>query len=157
AFADETVLSANFPLRSEWEKYPLQLEYFGEHLAGVTFYERLHELMKAPEDNKEVLELYYLCLLLGFKGKYKVINEEQLRVVIDEVTECMRRLGRLHNGVLSPHWKVTDQPELITSYSIPTWVKISGAATVGLLLLSYLVFSFWLNSDLRVAIKELLR
>src|SRR5262249_49471181 len=57
AFADETVLSANFPLRSEWEKYPLQLEYFGEHLAGVTFYERLQELMKAPEENAEVLEL----------------------------------------------------------------------------------------------------
>jgi type VI secretion system protein ImpK len=157
AFADETVLSASFPLRSEWEKYPLQLEYFGEHLAGVTFYERLHELMKAPEENIEVLELYYVCLLLGFKGKYKVTNEEQLRVVVDDVTECMRRLGRLHNGILSPHWRVTDQPQLITSHAIPTWVKTSGVVTVALLLLSYLVLSFWLNSDLRVAIRELLR
>src|SRR5438876_927376 len=41
AFVDETVLTANFPLREEWERVPLQLEYFGEHLAGVKFFERL--------------------------------------------------------------------------------------------------------------------
>src|SRR5690242_10830543 len=41
AFADETVLTNDFPLRDQWEKNPLQLEYFGEHLAGVKFFERL--------------------------------------------------------------------------------------------------------------------
>src|ERR1043165_2697449 len=45
AFIDETVLIADFPLREEWEKYPLQLEYVGEHLAGLTFFERLEAMM----------------------------------------------------------------------------------------------------------------
>ncbi|MBC7796657.1 MAG: DotU family type IV/VI secretion system protein, partial [Pyrinomonadaceae bacterium] len=40
AFVDETVLTNDFPLKEEWEKYPLQLEYFGEQLAGVKFFDR---------------------------------------------------------------------------------------------------------------------
>ena len=157
AFTDETVLTASFPLRSEWEKYPLQLEYFGEQLAGVKFYERLEGLMKAPEENADVLELYYLCLLIGYKGKYKIYFEDQLRGVIDEVAECLRRVNRLRAGAISPHWKATDQPPLVASQGIPTWAKISGAAALGLLLLFYVVFSFWLDSSMRLAIKELLR
>src|SRR6187401_2087061 len=31
SFVDETVLSNNFNLKEEWEKNPVQLEYFGEH------------------------------------------------------------------------------------------------------------------------------
>ena len=157
AFADETVLTASFPLRSEWEKYPLQLEYFGEQLAGVKFYERLEELMKSPEENADVIEVYYLCLLVGYKGKYKIYFEDQLRGVIDQVADCLRRANRLRAGALSPHWRVTDQPQLVTNQGIPTWAKISGAAAVGLILLFYCVFSFWLESSLGSAIRDLLR
>src|SRR5215472_7174256 len=62
AFVDETVLTANFPLRDEWEKVPLQLEYFGEHLAGNKFFDRLDELVKQIETEADVVEVYYLCL-----------------------------------------------------------------------------------------------
>lgn len=157
AFADETVLTADFPLRHEWEKYPLQLEYFGEQLAGVKFYERLEELMKSAEENADVIEVYYLCLLVGYKGKYKIYFEDQLRGVIERVEDCLRRVNRLRIGALSPHWKANDQPPLVSLQGIPMWAKISGAAGLGLIVLMYSVFSFWLNSDITAAIKELLR
>src|SRR5215208_7407565 len=54
AFIDETVLIADFPLREEWEKYPLQLEYVGEHLAGLTFFERLEAIMKNSEAEADI-------------------------------------------------------------------------------------------------------
>jgi len=157
AFTDETVLTASFPLRSEWEKYPLQLEYFGEQLAGVKFFDRLDDLMKSPEENADVIEVYYLCLLVGYKGKYKIYFEDQIRGVIDQVAECLNRVNRLRAGALSPHWKATDQPRLLTNQGVPTWAKISGAAAIGLVLLLYLVFSYWLDSSLKLAIKDLLR
>src|SRR5688572_18201365 len=75
AFVDETVLGANFPLREEWEKFPLQLEHFKEHLAGVKFFEKLEELLKNIETEAGVVEVYYLCMLLGFKGQHKVYME----------------------------------------------------------------------------------
>ena len=44
AFVDEAVLAGN--LKEEWEKYPLQLEYFREALAGMKFFDRLDDLVK---------------------------------------------------------------------------------------------------------------
>ena len=157
AFADETVLTATFPLRDEWEKYPLQLEYFGEQLAGVKFFERLEELMKVPEENADVIEVYYLCLLIGYKGKYKIYLEEKLKGVIENVAESLRRVNRLQSGELSPHWKITDQPERKRETAIPTWAKVSGVIALSLLVLFYLVFRFWLNSTVTNSTGELLR
>ena len=35
ALMDEIILSSDFPIREDWERAPLQLRLFGEHLAGV--------------------------------------------------------------------------------------------------------------------------
>src|SRR4051794_17085114 len=62
AFIDETVLSPQnaFPFRSEWERNPLQLVYFDEHLAGLKFFEKLDSLMENMAENVDVVEVYYL-------------------------------------------------------------------------------------------------
>ena len=159
AFVDETVLTADFPLREEWEKYPLQLEYVGEHLAGLTFFDRLDEMMKSSESEAEidVIEVCYLCLLLGYKGKYNIYYEEQLRSVIENVADFLRRAGRLRAGSLSPHWKVTDQPEPQKDPGLPAWMKIGGGVAVGLFILIYMILNFLLSSDINSAKEQLLR
>ena len=157
AFADETVLTADFPLRDEWEKYPLQLEYFGEHLAGRKFFERLEELMKDAESQADVIEVYYICLLVGYKGKYKIYLEDQLKIVIEAVADCLRRVNRLRAVALSPHWKVSDQPQIVTVAGLPRWVKISGGLGLGLAFFIFLIFHFWISNNLNAAIKDLLR
>src|SRR5262245_26077062 len=90
AFVDETVLAGGFPLREEWERYPMQLEYFKEALAGNKFFERLDWLLKQGESEADVVEVYYLCLLFGFKGKYDVFLEDQLPAVVSNVAEHLR-------------------------------------------------------------------
>ncbi len=158
AFVDETVLADNkFPLREEWEKYPLQLEYFGEHLAGVKFFERLEELLKNTEANADVIEVYYLCMLLGFKGKYRKYLEDQLKAVIQNTADHLRRVNRLYEGELSPHWKVTDQPEPPSKPGIPLWVKISAGAGVGLAIMIFMILKLLLRSDIKQAVEQLLR
>jgi type VI secretion system protein ImpK len=159
AFIDETVLIADFPLREEWEKYPLQLEYVGEHLAGLTFFERLEAMMKKPdgEADLDVVEVCYVCLLLGYKGKYNIYYEEQLRGVIDHIAEFLRRAGRVQAGALSPHWKVTDQPEPVKDAGIPAWVKAAGSAGISLVILIYVLFNYLLASELYRAKEQLLR
>lgn len=159
AFVDETVLTADFPLREEWEKYPLQLEYVGEHLAGLTFFDRLEEMMKTAESEAEidVIEVLYLCMLLGYKGKYNIYYEEQLKGVIENVADYLRRAGRLRAGGLSPHWKVTDQPEPRKDPGIPRWVMIGGGVAVGLFIFVYMILNFLLRSDISAAQEQLLR
>jgi type VI secretion system protein ImpK len=159
AFIDETVLTADFPLREEWEKYPLQLEYVGEQLAGLTFFERLDALMKSAEGDgdNDVIEVGYLCLLLGYKGKYNIYYEEQLKGVIENVADYLRRAGRLRSGALSPHWKVTDQPKPLSDRGLPRWAKIGGGVALALAVLIYTILSFVLITDLNAAKERLLR
>lgn len=157
AFMDETVLTNDFPLREEWEKFPLQLEYFGEHLAGVKFFERLDDLLRSIETEADVVEVYYVCMLLGFKGKYKIYLEDQLKGVIENTADHLRRVGRLQEGELSPHWRVTDQPEPPRDKGLPLWAMISAGAGLALAIIIYLALNFVLTKNLNEAIDQLLR
>ena len=160
AFVDETVLAGGFSIREEWGRYPLQLEYFKEHLAGTKFFDRLDVLLKRAEAEADVIEIYYLCLLLGYKGKYHIFLEDQLPEVIGRVAEALRRVGRLRSGLLSPHWKASDQPApaaAAPAVALPSWVKIGLAAALGLVILGFVIFTWLLNSSLSALRQELLK
>src|SRR2546423_5849740 len=156
AFVDETVMTANFPLKEEWEKNPLQLEYFGEHLAGVKFFEKLDELIKHIQTEADVVEVYYVCMLLGFKGKYKVYTEDQLKDVIRATADQLRAAGRLQEGDLSPHWRVLDRQEPRRDPGLPLWAKIGAGVFACLAILIYMVLIFLLKSDVNAAKEQLL-
>jgi type VI secretion system protein ImpK len=156
SFVDETVLTSDFPLREDWERNPLQLEYFGEHLAGKKFFMRLDNLL-AEEGNADVVEIYYVCLLLGFKGMYKIYPDERIKLEIEKVANYLRRANRLLPVALSPNWKVGDQPEPEPEPELPVWVKIGGVALAGLAILLYLVFNFLLVGDMNAAKDQMLR
>lgn len=154
AFVDETVLAGGFPpLREAWERYPLQLEYFKEALAGNKYFERLEGLIKQGE--VDVIEVYYLCLLFGFKGKYSVFLEDQLPGVINAAAEFLRGAGRLRPGALSPHGLLNDQPEPPPPEpELPRWIKLSALAAAAVMVFSYLILNWSLLSTLENAMRE---
>ncbi len=163
AFVDETALAANFPLREEWEKYPLQLQYFGEHLAGNKFFERLDELLRRPATDihanaiAEAVEVYYLCLLLGYKGRYNIFYESELTGVIERTAQHLRQIGRLQAGGLSPHWRQDDQPPLPRDPGLPRWATLGGAALLALIVLLFIILKFMVEGGAADAQQRLLR
>jgi type VI secretion system protein ImpK len=67
AFIDERILKSNWPGRAEWMNNPLQLQIYREFRAGENFFARMGNLLqRAP--TSAALEIYYLCLALGFEG-----------------------------------------------------------------------------------------
>jgi len=78
AYIDEIIACSQWPGRAEWLKEPLQVMLFHEHLAGENFFKRLDQLQEYPQKNINLLELYYVCMQLGFKGKYRISSPEQL-------------------------------------------------------------------------------
>jgi len=69
---DESVLKLQSPAFVDWAQRPMQEEMFGHNRAGEVFFDNLRTLL-ARQDSQETadcLELYCLCMLLGFKGKY---------------------------------------------------------------------------------------
>jgi type VI secretion system protein ImpK len=101
AFLDESVLTSRNPVFVNWPRLPLQAELFGHQLAGEIFFQELQKQLNRSDSQEtaDLLEIYYLCLLLGFKGRYAAGGD--LRSVMAATQEKIRRIrGPL--GALSP-------------------------------------------------------
>lgn len=138
AFVDETVLTNNFPLKNEWEKNPLQLEYFGEQLAGNKFFEKLEAMLNQIEVTADAVEIYYFCMLLGFKGRYAIYEQEKLLAIMQNTANALVKAGKIKPVELSPHWLANDQPVPVERRGMPTWAKIAAGAGLALALIIYL-------------------
>ena len=75
ALADEMALGMSENVRRYWMANLLQLRYFNENVAGEGFFGKL-ESVRRDARRTEVLEVFYLCLLLGFQGKYAIRGGE---------------------------------------------------------------------------------
>lgn len=139
SFVDETVLTNNFHLKEEWEKYPLQLEYFGEQLAGNKFFDKLASMIKQIEQTADAVEIYYYCMLLGFKGRYGVYEQEKLLAIMQQTANALVKAGKIRPTELSPHWLANDQPKPPEKRGMPVWAKIGAASGLGLAFIVYLV------------------
>ena len=82
--------------------------FFGDNIAGEEFYNRLQKLQANAEKKKDTLEVYYLCLSLGFEGKYKVLNPEERSGLLEESGRKLRRAKIRISSALSPHGNRTD-------------------------------------------------
>ena len=67
AWVDETLLSSQWQDKDHWQKESLQRLYYQTADAGELFFERLNAV--GPHQ-RDVREVYYLCLAMGFKGRY---------------------------------------------------------------------------------------
>jgi len=90
AWADEMVNWSGWKGATEWERDPLQLQLFSTRHAGVEFFEHLSKLGR---DQAAALEVYFLCLALGFQGQYAG-HEGDRHAVVQETLEKLRRSGR---------------------------------------------------------------
>jgi type VI secretion system protein ImpK len=139
AFVDETVLTNNFPLKNEWEKNPLQLEYFGEQLAGNKFFDKLEAMLKQIEVTQDAVEIYYFSMLLGFKGRYAVYEQDRLLATMQETANALVKVGKIKSVELAPHWLANDQPKPPEKRGMPVWAKIGVIGGLGLAVVVYFV------------------
>src|SRR3954454_19417631 len=74
AFVDESILNLRHPIFADWPRQPLQEERYGHHVAAKTFFQNLQKLLSRNNTSQlsAPLEIYYLCLLLGFAGRYSL-------------------------------------------------------------------------------------
>ncbi|HVX65077.1 MAG TPA: DotU family type IV/VI secretion system protein [Bryobacteraceae bacterium] len=154
AFLDESILNLQQPVFAEWPRKPMQEELFGVHVAGEIFFNTVQRLLAQQDahDVADVLEIYLLCLLLGFRGRYGVGGQGELRNVIDAIAEKLRRI-RGYSPDLSPAWAIP--PGAIKLTQSDPWVKRllwTAVACFALVVILFGVFKLSLGSgasDLR--------
>ncbi|MBA4156467.1 MAG: DotU family type IV/VI secretion system protein [Gemmatimonadetes bacterium] len=151
AFLDESVLNSNQPSFASWPRQPLQEEIFGDHMAGETFFLHLKELLgrQDSEELADLLEVFQLCLLLGFRGRYGVGDPGGLDGLIAAVQEKILRVRGGHPP-LSPQWKLPDD-EAVTVARDP-WVPRLAVVALASCVVALLLFLFFrLSLDAGVA------
>jgi len=94
AFLDESVLNSKSPAFASWASKPLQEELFREFVAGETFFVKLESLLRANDSKNiaDVLEVYQLCLLLGYQGRHTVGNRGELQAIKQAIADKIRRI-----------------------------------------------------------------
>lgn len=86
AWIDEMILGSQWKERNRWLSEKLQYVYFDTGDAGEVFFEYLNKL--GPHQ-MEVREIYYLCLSMGFMGRYV---DEGDRLLLDPLKSSNLKL-----------------------------------------------------------------
>jgi type VI secretion system protein ImpK len=107
AAIDEAILQSNFAIKDDWYLAPLQRMLFGDQLAGTNFFEHLEGLRQDGHHRIQALEVFHLCLLLGFRGKYYFEGEEKLGFLIAKLGDEIARIRSKRAG-FSPFWAIPD-------------------------------------------------
>ncbi|HZU21610.1 MAG TPA: DotU family type IV/VI secretion system protein [Terriglobales bacterium] len=138
AFIDESVLNSRNPVFADWSRRPLQEELYGRHIAGELFFETLQQLLTRLDsiETADLLEVYYLCLALGYRGRY-VGAPGELAAIMQAVKEKMRRC-RPSSPALSPRWQLPD--EAIRTATNDAWVGRLVWVAAGCLAFAVLLF-----------------
>jgi type VI secretion system protein ImpK len=109
AFLDEVILTASGT--TDWVGKSLGEELFNQRDAGEHFFKRL-DALRANRDSQnlaEILEVYYLCLLLGYEGKFAGGSRGELLQIMANLRERIERiLGR--DPEFSPDRMLPDEP-----------------------------------------------
>jgi len=154
AFLDESVLrSGDSELRRHFELQPLQFRYFGVHLAGEGFFEKVDALRADVKQNLDVLEVYHLCLALGFEGKFSLGQKDQLRYLANSLGQDIARYRKAPKA-LSPDWALPDQVSQMLRHEVPLWVYLVLIALVCVAV--YLTLDWLLDKDV-AALSEQIR
>jgi type VI secretion system protein ImpK len=143
---DEAVLNTPWGANSVWRTHSLLSTFHNDTRGGEKFFVLLKEAAQDPATNLQLLELMYVCLALGFQGRYRVIDrgEAQLAELRERLAQIIRTQRGQFERELSPHWQgVVDRRNPLMRF-VPLWVV--GALAGVLLLALYVGLSFSLNA-----------
>jgi type VI secretion system protein ImpK len=132
ATVDELILMSQFKVRDAWQRQPLQLQFFGEQLAGEQFFAKLETLRREGAARVQILEVFHMCLLMGFQGKYIIEGSEKLNYLTARLGDEIAHL-KGSRATFAPHWAPPDQVTNRLKNEVPLWVIASVFALLGLL------------------------
>ncbi|SHM32331.1 type VI secretion system protein ImpK [Duganella sacchari] len=131
AALDEIILSSQFSMRFAWERRPLQLVIFGDQLAGEHFFDRLEALRSAGSNRLAALQVFHMCLLIGFRGKYTLDASDKLAYLTARLGEEIAHMQGKSKG-FAPQAERPDQIVHKLRSNTPLWAMAAVFGAIGL-------------------------
>ena len=137
AALDDTALATPWGQASSWSQRSLSSTYHQDLRSGERFFDMLAGLQKDPGRYLAALEVCYLCLSLGLRGRYRL--DARGTAEIERIREGLYQLLSRANGAwereLSPQWRGVDAPHHGPGRRVPAWAL--AAVAVSLLAMGY--------------------
>ena len=132
ASLDDVVQNTPWGSRGPWADASLVSTFHQEVKSGDRFFELLARLRESPGRFLPVIELMYLCMSLGMRGRYRLrprgpaehdsVREETYLVIV-------RQRGMAEKE-LSPRWRGVSAPYRALRREIPVWLAALIAAGI---------------------------
>ena len=133
-YVDSAILNTPWGAQGDWAGQSLLVLFHKEVSGGEKFFDILGRLRSDPIRYIDLIELAYVCLALGYEGKYRhdPNGQGQLAQLQHDLYRLIREQRQVRDEDLSPHWKgVEDRRNPIVRY-VPWWI----VAAVGLAILT---------------------
>ena len=147
ATIDDLVLSTPWGSHSAWTTQSLTSLFHNEVSGGERFFDILDQMEREIGKHGDVVELMFVCLCLGFEGRYRVLprGSASLAELRDNVFRRIRQRRPDYERELSPHWRGVGAAYTGLRNRVPIW--IIGVGTIALMLLMYLGINLLLGSQ----------
>ncbi len=116
-----------------WARFSLLAEFHNEASGGEKVFQLMARLAEKPEANRDLLELIYAAISLGFEGRYRVINggKAQLEAVRAKLAQILAQVRGGYPAPLAQHWAGHPLPERKGL----SWLPLALTAVLSLLVL----------------------
>jgi type VI secretion system protein ImpK len=141
---DDVVLNTPWGATSDWASHSLVVTFHPGVRSGDQFFDQLRQLRKDPDRFLPTIELMYLCLSLGFMGRYRQSQADggELERLRSETHAIIAARRGPADQALSRRWQGISAPYRSSRGRLPVWVAVvvAVAACGGLF--------FWVSSSL---------
>jgi type VI secretion system protein ImpK len=123
-----------------WARHSLLAEFHNESFGGEKVFQLMARLAEKPDANRDLLELIYAALALGFEGRYRVVDggKAQLEAVRARLAQVVRQQQGSYPPALAQRWAGTP----VAARKALGWLPLAVAAAGTLLLLGLLYAAF---------------
>lgn len=160
SFIDEAVMGTPWGAQSIWAERSLLSIYHNETWGGEKFFTILSRMMLDPEKYRDILEFLYLCLCLGFKGRYgvQVNSNDDLQNIITKLHKILRQMRGETPEWINTAYKNVAPSHIKIGSQWPWWSP--WAATAVVLVAAFAIYTIVLNgttTEVLRSLNELLR
>lgn len=144
---DEAVVCTSWGVESAWAKYSLLASFHNETFGGEKVFQLLDRITRNPVKYLPLIELIYVCLSLGFEGKYRVISRGtlELEAIRDGLYRQIKQLRGDVPKALSPQWQGLHPYRRGLIKIVPWWMVV--IFTLICLIIMFSGFAFVLKQE----------
>ncbi|SHF36923.1 type VI secretion system protein ImpK [Modicisalibacter ilicicola DSM 19980] len=156
SFIDEAVMGTTWGQQSKWAEHSLLTRFHNETWGGEKVFSILARLQQEPQRYPHMLAFIYLCLCLGFEGRYRVMPQgrTEYELIVRTLGEQLSAQGDATNSALTQPLENVIPAHRRRREGLPLWGVFALFATFATLAYGVLAWSLDQKADAVIAILD---